>query len=37
MLPHGTGKTKKILVIAKGEKADAAAAAGADYEWAPRT
>ena len=29
--PHGTGKTKKILVIAKGEKADAAAAAGADY------
>lgn len=31
VLPHGTGKTKKILVIAKGEKADAAAAAGADY------
>ena len=31
VLPHGTGKTKKILVIAKGEKSDAAAAAGADY------
>ncbi len=31
VLPHGTGKTKKILVIAKGEKADAAAAAGADF------
>lgn len=31
VLPHGTGKTKKILVIAKGEKADTAAAAGADY------
>ena len=31
VLPHGTGKTKKILVIAKGDKADAAAAAGADY------
>ena len=31
VLPHGTGKTKKVLVIAKGERADAAAAAGADY------
>lgn len=31
VLPNGTGKTKKVLVIAKGEKADAAAAAGADY------
>ena len=31
VLPHGTGKTKRILVIAKGEKADAAAAAGADF------
>ena len=29
VLPHGTGKTKKVLVIAKGAKADAAAAA--DY------
>ncbi|MBR3750495.1 MAG: 50S ribosomal protein L1 [Clostridia bacterium] len=31
VLPHGTGKTKRILVIAKGEKADVAAAAGADF------
>jgi len=31
VLPHGTGKTKKVLVIAKGEKADVAAAAGADF------
>lgn len=31
VLPNGTGKTKRVLVIAKGEKADAAAAAGADY------
>lgn len=31
VLPHGTGKTAKVLVIAKGEKADAALAAGADY------
>ena len=31
VLPNGTGKTKKVLVIAKGAKADAAAAAGADY------
>ena len=31
VLPNGTGKTKKVLVIAKGEKADAAAAAGADF------
>ena len=31
VLPNGTGKTAKVLVIAKGEKADAAAAAGADY------
>ncbi len=31
VLPHGTGKTKKVLVIAKGERADAAQAAGADY------
>ena len=31
VLPNGTGKTKKILDIAKGEQAKAAEAAGADY------
>ena len=31
VLPHGTGKTKRVLVIAKGAKADEAAAAGADF------
>ena len=31
VLPNGTGKTKKVLVIAKGEAAEAAKAAGADY------
>lgn len=31
VLPNGTGKTVRILVIAKGEKADEALAAGADY------
>ena len=30
-LPNGTGKTKKVLVIAKGAFADEAKAAGADY------
>ena len=31
VLPNGTGKTQRVLVIAKGEKADAATAAGADF------
>ena len=30
VLPHGTGKTKNVLVFAKGEKAKEAEAAGAD-------
>ena len=31
VLPHGTGKDKKVLVIAKGDNAKKALAAGADY------
>ena len=31
VLPNGTGKTKRVLVVAKGAKADAALAAGADF------
>ena len=29
VLPHGTGKTQRVLVFAKGDKADAAREAGA--------
>ena len=31
VLPHGTGKTVRVLVFAKGTKLDEAQAAGADF------
>ena len=31
VLPHGTGKTKKVLVVARGEQATKAKEAGADF------
>src|SRR5699024_4516736 len=31
VLPHGTGKTQRVLVFAKGDKVKEAEAAGADY------
>ncbi|MBQ1269959.1 MAG: 50S ribosomal protein L1 [Clostridia bacterium] len=37
VLPNGTGKSVKVLVIAKGEKADIAQQAGADYVGAEET
>lgn len=36
VLPHGTGKTKKVLVFAKGEKLKEAEEVGADF-WRRRT
>lgn len=34
VLPHGTGKTNRVLVFAKGDKLKEAEAAGADYAGA---
>jgi large subunit ribosomal protein L1 len=35
VLPHGTGKTKRVVVIAAGEKMKEAEAAGADFVGGP--
>lgn len=35
VLPHGTGKTKRVLVVAAGEKAKEAEEAGADHVGGP--
>ena len=35
VLPHGTGKTQRVLVFAKAAKADEARAAGADFVATP--
>jgi large subunit ribosomal protein L1 len=34
VLPHGSGKSKKVLAIVKGDKENEARDAGADYIWA---
>src|SRR5699024_3229912 len=33
VLPHGTGKTQRVLVFAKGDKVKEAEAAGADFSF----